>query len=141
MCSSDLGRYTLGKTPVWTEPVLAILMLASVCFAMAPGLAEGVHVSIHFARDRLSAAVQRCLEKLIWLLGLALGGVATASGVVYAWDQYEISLTDYAGIPQWIPASLAALFGLVLGLYSLAALCGYGAQERESLRGQAGNGD
>lgn len=120
-----VSRYVFGLTPVWSEPVLAILVLASVCLAMAPGLAEGTHVSIHFARDRLSAGTIRALEKLIWLLGVALGGVATWSGVFYAWDQFAIGLTDYAGIPQWLPASLATLFGLVLGLYSLAALAGY----------------
>jgi len=115
-------RYTIGLTPVWTEPVLAILVMASVCFAMAPGLSEGVHVSIHFARNRLSPAKVALLQKLIWLLGVALGGVATVSGVLYAWDQYDIGLADYAGVPQWIPGALATLFGLVLGLFSLAAL-------------------
>lgn len=119
-----VSRYTLGLTPVWTEPVLAILVLAAVCFAMAPGLAEGVHISIHFARDRISERSHRMLEKAIWTFGVALGGVLTASGVRYAWDQYSIGLADYAGIPQWIPASLATLFGLVLALFSLAALLG-----------------
>lgn len=124
MAGVALSRYTIGRTPVWTEPVLAILVLASVCFAMAPGLSEGVHVSIHFARDRLSPAALAVLEKAIWLLGVALGGMATVSGVVYAWDQYDIGLADYAGVPQWIPGALATLFGLVLGLFSLAALAG-----------------
>ena len=124
MAGVAASRYTIGMTPVWTEPVLAILMLASVCFAMAPGLSEGVHVSIHFARDRLSPAALALLQKLIWLLGVALGGVATISGVLYAWDQYDIGLADYAGVPQWIPGALATLFGLVLGLFSLAALAG-----------------
>lgn len=119
-----ISRYTLGWTPVWTEPVLAILVLAAVCFAMAPGLAEGVHISIHFARDRIPARWLRRLEDAIWVLGVALGGFLTVSGLRFAWDQYSIGLADYAGIPQWIPASLATLFGLVLALFSLAALMG-----------------
>lgn len=124
MTTVAVSRYTLGLTPVWTEPVLAILVLAAVCFAMAPGLAEGVHISIHFAKDRLSVQSLRRLEQAIWLLGVALGGFLAASGMRYAWDQYSIGLVDYAGIPQWIPASLATLFGLVLTLFSLAALAG-----------------
>lgn len=129
MTTVAVSRYTLGLTPVWTEPVLAILVLAAVCFAMAPGLAEGVHISIHFAKDRLSAQALRRLEQAIWSLGVALGGFITASGVRYAWDQYAIGLADYAGIPQWIPASLATLFGLVLALFSLAALAGKVARQ------------
>ncbi|MSP96466.1 MAG: TRAP transporter small permease [Betaproteobacteria bacterium] len=124
MTAVALSRYTVGLTPVWTEPVLAILVLASVCFAMAPGLSEGAHVSIHFARGRLSERSRRLLEKAIWVLGVALGGVLTASGLRYAWDQFSIGLADYAGIPQWIPSSLATLFGVVLTLFSLAALLG-----------------
>jgi len=124
MAAVALSRYTIGRTPTWTEPLLAILVLASVCFAMAPGLAEGVHVSIHFARDRIPARWLWLLEKSIWMLGVLLGGVLTVSGVLYAWDQFAIGLVDYAGIPQWIPASLATLFGAVLGLFSLAALAG-----------------
>ena len=99
MAGVALSRYTLGITPVWTEPVLAILVLASVCFAMAPGLSEGTHISIHFARDRVPERWLRRLEKAIWTLGVLLGGMLTASGVRYAWDQYSIGLVDYAGIP------------------------------------------
>lgn len=120
-----ISRYTVGRTPVWTEPVLAILVLASVCFAMAPGLAEGAHIAIYFAKDKLSQHWHRRLEKAIWVLGVALGGFLTASGLRYAWDQFSIGLVDYAGIPQWIPASLATLFGVVLMLFSLAALLGH----------------
>lgn len=129
MTAVAVSRYTIGRTPVWTEPVLAILVLASVCFAMAPGLAEGVHISIHFARDRLSEQALRRLEQAIWTLGVGLGGFIAASGVRFAWDQFSIGLADYAGIPQWIPASLATLFGLVLGLFSLAALAGKAARQ------------
>ncbi len=124
------SRYTIGFTPVWTEPVLVILVLASVCFAMAPGLSEGVHVSIHFARDRLSERLRRILEKAIWLIGSGLGAVLTFSGLRYAWEQWDIGLADYAGIPQWIPSLLATLFGAVLLLFSVAALLGRASRSR-----------
>lgn len=118
------SRYVIGWTPVWTEPVLVILVLGSVCFAMAPGLSEGVHVSIHFVKDRLGEAALARIEKVIWLLGVFMGGVVTFSGLRYAKDQWDIGLADYAGIPQWIPSSLATLFGAVLLIFCMAALLG-----------------
>jgi TRAP-type C4-dicarboxylate transport system permease small subunit len=124
MTAVAFTRYTLGITPVWTEPVLAILVLASVCFAMAPGLSQGVHIAITFAKDRVGERGRRGLQKVSWCLGVGLGVVLAISGFRYARDQYAIGLTDYAGIPQWIPASLAVLFGIVLLLCSLAALLG-----------------
>jgi TRAP-type C4-dicarboxylate transport system permease small subunit len=124
MSAVAFSRYALGVTPVWTEPVLAILVLASVCFAMAPGLSEGVHVSIQFATDRVGRRGRYLLQQASWCLGIALGGVVALSGLRYARDQLAIGLVDYAGIPQWIPASLATLFGIVLLLFSLWALLG-----------------
>lgn len=124
------SRYVIGWTPVWTEPVLVILVLASVCFAMAPGLSEGVHVSIHFVKDRLPESVLTTIERAIWLLGALMGGVVTFSGWRYAKDQWEIGLADYAGIPQWIPSSLATLFGAVLLAFCVAALVGRVARRK-----------
>jgi TRAP-type C4-dicarboxylate transport system permease small subunit len=124
------SRYVFGWTPVWTEPVLVILVLGSVCFAMAPGLSEGVHVSIHFAQDRLSAAARRVIEKIVWIVGAGLGVFVTVSGIRYAWDQWTIGLADYAGVPQWIPSLLASLFGVVLLLFSIAALTGKASRSR-----------
>jgi TRAP-type C4-dicarboxylate transport system permease small subunit len=118
------SRYIFGYTPVWTEPVVTLLIFFAVCTALPPGLQEGVHVSIHLLDTFKSRNVVFWRQIVIWTLCLVLGLVMVASAVVYTLDVAQIGLKDYAGIPESYSGILACLFGIVIALYSLVALAG-----------------
>jgi len=116
-----LSRYLLGETPIWTEPVVGILVFVAVCAAMPSGLLEGVHVSMR-ALGRLGERAERWREVLRKLLCFAFGAAITVSGLAYAQDMFQLGLTDYAGLPEGIPAAVGVLFGVTLSAYSAVEL-------------------
>jgi TRAP-type C4-dicarboxylate transport system permease small subunit len=118
------SRYIFGYTPVWTEPVVALLIFFAICAALPPGLQEGVHVSIHLLDALKGRRLLFWRHIVIWTLCLALALVMAVSAVVYTLGVGQIGLKDYAGIPQSYQGVLACLFGIVLALYSLATLAG-----------------
>lgn len=117
-----LSRYVLGITPVWTEPVVGLLIFFSICAALPPSLREGVHVSVHLL-DKLEGRRAVFVRDLVILaLCLALGAVMTVSAAYYAADVFSLDLRDYAGIPQGFQGVLACLFAVILALYAVVAL-------------------
>ena len=118
------SRYGFGYTPVWSEPVVGLLIFFAVCAALPPGLNEGVHVSVHLLDrfDSRNAVFWR--DVAVYLLCLGLGLVMAVSAAVYTEDAAKIGLKDYAGIPQSYSGILACLFGAVIALYSFAVLVG-----------------
>lgn len=111
-------RYVLSFTPVWSEPVVGLLIFMSVCAALAPGLRDGVHVAIHLL-DLMGERWTRWRRGFGWLLCCAFGVAMAISAFSYTLDMWGLGLADYSGMPQWIPASGALLFGVVLAVYSL----------------------
>ena len=116
-----LGRNFLGFTPIWTEPVVGLLVFISVCAAIPAGLRDGVHVSLHVL-DRMGERTLYLRDIAAQALSLALGLGVAVSALLYAQDMFDIGLTDYAGIPDGLPALVGALFGLVLAGVSLVRL-------------------
>ncbi len=114
-------RYGIGFTPVWSEPVVSLLIFASVCMALIPGLLEGVHVAIHLL-DLLGARWQRLRRLIGWALCLVFGCAMLGSAIVYFSDMFSLGLADYSGMPQWAPALGAVMFGLLLAAYAGFAL-------------------
>ena len=116
-----VGRNLLGFTPIWTEPVVGLLVFISVCAAIPAGLRDGVHVSLHVL-DRMGVRTLYLRDIAGQVLSLALGLGVAASALLYAQDMFDIGLTDYADIPDGLPALVGALFGLILAAVSLARL-------------------
>ena len=113
-----LSRNLFGYTPIWTEPVVGLLVFLSVCAALPAGLHEGVHVSMHFF-DHIGKRALHWRDIVGTLLRMALGGAVAWASASYASDMSEIGLTDYAGIPQSLPAYVGVLFGTILALLAL----------------------
>ena len=117
-----VSRFGFGYTPVWSEPVVGLLIFFAVCAALPPGLNEGVHVSIHVLDRFDSRNSSFWRDIVVYLLCLALGVVMAASAAVYTGDTAKIGLRDYAGIPQSYSGVLACTFGVVIALYSAIML-------------------
>jgi len=111
------SRYFLAFTPVWTEPVVALLIFFSVCLAMPPGLHDGVHVAMRWL-DAAAPGLRSVREFVGWCLSALLGTVLLLSALAYTADMYGLGLEDYAGIPQWFAGAIGALFGFALAAYS-----------------------
>ncbi len=112
-------RNVAGFTPIWTEPVVGLLVFVSVCAAIPAGLRDGVHVSMHIL-DRMGEKVLHVRDIIGQALSVLLGLAVFVSAAIYAEDMFAIDLTDYAGIPDGLPALVGALFGLILAVVSLA---------------------
>ncbi len=117
-----VSRYLFAYTPVWAEAVMTTSLLLSVAFAVGPGLRDGIHVAIRFATDRLSASGRRRAAQVVAWLTLVLGLAFLVSGSFYTLELWHLGVADYAGIPQWIQAALAAVFGATLTLFSALGL-------------------
>ena len=117
-----VSRYLLAFVPVWAEPVMTSLVLLSVALAVGPGLTEGVHVAIHFGTDRLTEERRGFVARVVTWLTLGLGLAFLLSGVFYTSELWSLGVSDYAGIPQWIPAALGSVFGTSLIIFSIIRL-------------------
>jgi TRAP-type C4-dicarboxylate transport system permease small subunit len=116
------SRYLFAFTPVWAEAVMTTSLLLSVAFAVGPGLHDGIHVAIRFATDRLSVSGRHLVARVVTWLTLGLGLAFLVSGSLYTLELWTLGVTDYAGIPQWVQAALAAVFGAMLTLFSALGL-------------------
>lgn len=117
-----VSRYALAHTPTWAEPVMVLLVLLAVALAVGPGLQDGAHVAIRVVADRLETRARRLVARLVDATTLLLGVAICVSGAAYAQDQFVMGFTDFAGIPQWIQAALASVFGALLAAFALDSL-------------------
>lgn len=113
-----VSRYLLARMPVWSEPVVSLLVLLSVCLAVGPGLEEKIHVGIELLSSRVSERHKVTLSQFVAGLQCLLGAALVGSGSVHAWQLQRIGLTDYAGIPQWLLAITGSVLGITLILFS-----------------------
>jgi TRAP-type C4-dicarboxylate transport system permease small subunit len=117
-----IARYVFSFVPVWSAPVMTSLVVFSVALAVGPGLHEGIHIAIHLGTDRLSEGGRAVMKRVVSVLTFVLGVAFLVSGVAYASELWMLGVSDFAGIPQWIPAAIAAIFGATLVLFSLRDL-------------------
>lgn len=117
-----VARYGFSFVPVWTEPVMTSLVVLSVALAVGPGLHEGIHIAINLGTDRLSEDGRSAMRRVVGLLTVLLGVAFVVSGGAYTLELWKLGVADYAGIPQWIPAAISAVFGATLVLFGLRGL-------------------
>ncbi len=116
-----LTRNVFAYTPTWTEPVMVLLVMFAVALAVGPGLQDGVHVAIRIVADRLPDRQRQWLDRAVDGATVVLGLAICGSGYAYTQDLFTMGFTDFAGIPQWVQAAIASVFGSLLAIFAGAS--------------------
>lgn len=109
------GRYIINK-PLTGAVELESTLLSFIAFlGLAYGLIKGTHVRMTILFDKFPRTFQFIAEMLVCIIGLALFGILTWTGIRQFWDSLIMHETiSYAvKVPFW-PAKLALPVGTFL---------------------------
>lgn len=114
-------RYGFNQPQVWTDELVAYLVVLAVMLAAAEVLSRGEHISIDLLTERLGARARRGIDIAGMIAVIALSVVLVVSGYdMVAFSQsMGIRSTGHLATPEWIPQ---AALPLGYGLLALAAL-------------------
>ncbi|MEM1380202.1 MAG: TRAP transporter small permease [Pseudomonadota bacterium] len=126
-----VARYGFNASPAWSERLSLVLLAYLVFFGAAAGVRLNFHICILAIRD--------ALPKPLSSLAVAATHVAVAAcGIVILLAGYELTsaLWGFAIPSLGIPRGLALLplpcSGLMITLFSVANLAGFGQQTEET---------
>ena len=114
-------RYGFNQPQVWTDELVAYLVVLAVMLAAAEVLRRGEHISIDLLTERLGARARRGIDIAGMLAVIVLSIVMVVSGydmVAFA-QSMGIRSTGHLATPEWIPQ---AALPLGYGLLAVAAL-------------------
>lgn len=114
-------RYGFGQPQVWTDELVAYLVVLAVMLAAAEVLRRGEHISIDLLTERLGARARRGIDIAGMIAVIALSAVLVVSGYDMAAFSQSMGIrsTGHLATPEWIPQ---AALPLGYGLLALAAL-------------------
>ncbi|WP_158043695.1 TRAP transporter small permease [Skermanella pratensis] len=112
------GRFVLGDTPSWTEPVSLFLMLWFILLVAAVGVRERFHLGLDLIRDTVPEPVRVALD----LFSFAIVGLF---GGAMAWYGLELVLGTWSaivpvlGIPEGMNYLALVVAGVLIVLFSI----------------------
>ncbi|GHD03584.1 C4-dicarboxylate ABC transporter [Pseudorhodoferax aquiterrae] len=113
------ARYVLGTGSSWPEPVAVLLMVTFTFFGAAAGYRAGAHIAVGMLVDRLPAALQGLLARLVDLLMLGVCLFVIVWGFKLCMETMGQSLADLPWMPvgiTYLPLPLGSVATLVFVL-------------------------
>lgn len=104
-------RYVLGFGAQWPEPIAILLMMVFTFIGAAAAYRAGGHIAVTLLTDRLPAAAQTALSRLIDLLLLLVCGFVLWYGTRLAWQTLGQSIAELPWLPvgvTYLPIPLGA---------------------------------
>lgn len=117
-------RYFLNTPVPWVDEAVGYLLVAIVMLAAGDALRKGDHIAIDILTQRLGPAGKRGVALLGLLSVLLVAGFFLIEGwqtAVFSRD-FGLHSPGYLSMPIWLPQSLIAVGGTLLGLAAIAAL-------------------
>ncbi|MGO1502294.1 MAG: TRAP transporter small permease [Marinobacter sp.] len=107
ICVISLGnvivRYTTDASFAFTEELSVFLLVVLTFAGAAVAARNNQHIRIELIEHYLPAPALKTVFVLQWLVGVAVLGVTTWYGCVFAWQEYSWeSLSPGLGLPNWI---------------------------------------
>jgi TRAP-type C4-dicarboxylate transport system permease small subunit len=115
-------RYAMGFGAQWPEPIAILLMMVFTFIGAAAAYRSGGHIAVTMLVDRLPAALQGALAKLIHLLMLLVCGFVVLYGSRLCLDTLGQSVAELPWLPvgvTYLAIPLGALFTAVFVLEHL----------------------
>jgi TRAP-type C4-dicarboxylate transport system permease small subunit len=98
-------RYVLGFGAQWPEPIAILLMMVFTFIGAAAAYRSGGHIAVTMLTDRLPAAAQAALGKLVDLLLLLVCGFVVLYGSRLCRDTMGQSIAEL----PWLPVGVTYL--------------------------------
>jgi TRAP-type C4-dicarboxylate transport system permease small subunit len=115
------ARYVLNDSPSWTEPVVLLLMSATMMFGAAAGVRSESHFGFFITLHLAPPKVRVVLLAISRLVIIAIGGVLGFWGFVLMADDWRIPMAA-APLPQGLVFLPIALGGVLIALFGLERL-------------------
>lgn len=113
------ARYVLGTGSSWPEPVAVLLMMTFTFFGAAAGYRAGAHIAVGMLVDRLPAAMQAMLTRVVDLLMVGVCLFVIGWGFKLCLETMGQTLADLPWMPvgiTYLPLPLGSLATLVFVL-------------------------
>jgi TRAP-type C4-dicarboxylate transport system permease small subunit len=115
------ARYVLNDSPVWTEPVVLLMMSVAMMFGAAAGVRAEAHfgffVAVHVAPPRVRAVLLGVSRLIVF----AIGAVLAFWGTVLLVDGWSIPMAG-APLPQGLFFLPIGLGGALISVFALERL-------------------
>ncbi len=115
-------RYVLGFGAQWPEPIAILLMMVFTFIGAAAAYRSGGHIAVTMLVDRLPAALQSALAKLIHLLMLLVCAFVVLYGSRLCRDTMGQSVAELPLLPVGVTYLAIPLGALFTGLFVLEHL-------------------
>jgi TRAP-type C4-dicarboxylate transport system permease small subunit len=112
------GRFVIGHTPSWTEPVSLFLMLWFILLVAAVGVRERFHLGLDLIRDTVSEPVRVAMDLFSYV-------IVGLFGAAMAWYGLELVLGTWSaiipvlGIPEGTTYLALVVSGVLIVLFSI----------------------
>ena len=115
------ARYVLNDSPVWTGPVVLLMMSAAMMFGAAAGVRSESHFGFFLALHVAPPRVRAVLLAIARLVVMAIGAVLAFWGTVLLVDGWGIPMAG-APLPQGLVFLPIGLGGALIAVFALERL-------------------
>lgn len=112
------GRYVLGSTPTWVEPLSLLLIVIITFFSAAVGLREGTHLCVEILPNMVSPKLRRLLAVVVNLMLAFFGAIMAvhAYGLAkFMWAQ----MIPLLNVPEGLRSVPIVVSGVLMVLFAL----------------------
>ncbi|UEM21663.1 TRAP transporter small permease [Skermanella mucosa] len=112
------GRFVVGDTPSWTEPVSLFLMLWFILLVAAVGVRERFHLGLDLIRDTVPEPVRVAMDLFSFVIVGLFGGAMAWYGLELVLGTWS-AIVPVLGIPEGMNYLALVVSGVLIVLFSI----------------------
>jgi TRAP-type C4-dicarboxylate transport system permease small subunit len=125
-------RYVLGTGSQWPEPIAILLMVVFTFLGAAAGYRAGAHIAVGMLVDRLPAAMQTVLAKLVTVLMGLVAAFMSWYGIKLCIELWGQSISELTWLPVGATYLPVPIGGMVTLLFVIEFLL-FGSQAKRAV--------
>jgi len=125
-------RYAFGVGAQWPEPIAILLMVVFTFIGAAAAYRAGAHIAVTMLVDRLPAAAQAVLARIVHGLMLLICGFVVFYGGRLSWETMGQSIAELPWLPVGVTYLAIPLGSLATAIFVLERLI-FGEQKHRPI--------